>query len=315
MVAKHSDTQTGQYRIISLLIYVFCRRFKILEKIQISLILLEIYLKIKINIFIVTIHHYCAYFANNCYNIINQRNYLPTKSRRILFMKSRNTYDFTQLGQAEDNQQTVVLRKAYSLLGLSFLPCAAGAYAGNYINFYALFSNSWLSVVAFFILAYGLMFAIEKNRYNNLGIALLMVFTFVIGFFISPLLQLAVASAVGSQIVGMAALMTAAVFFTMATIAHRSKSEMKGIGQFLVVGAVVLIIGMILNMFMHLPVLSLTIAAGFVIFSSLMIMWQIRTVIAGGEDSATSAALTLFVSLYNIFTSLIQILLAIMDNR
>ena len=109
--------------------------------------------------------------------------------------------------------------------------------------------------------------------------------------------------------------MTAAVFFTMATIAHRSKSEMKGIGQFLVVGAVVLIIGMILNMFMHLPVLSLTIAAGFVIFSSLMIMWQIRTVIAGGEDSATSAALTLFVSLYNIFSSLVQILLAIMDNR
>lgn len=230
-------------------------------------------------------------------------------------MQPRNTYDFTQLGQAGENQQAVVLRKAYALLGLSFIPCAAGAYAGTYVNFFTLFSNFWLSVVAFLIFAYGLMFAIEKNRYNNLGIALLMVFTFGIGFYISPLLQYLMASSVGSKIIGMAALMTATVFFTMATIAHRSKSEMNGIGQFLIIGAVVLIIGMILNMFLHLPVLSLTIAAGFVIFSSLMIMWQIRTVIAGGEDSATSAALTLFVSLYNIFSSLVQILLAIMDDR
>ena len=230
-------------------------------------------------------------------------------------MQPRNTYDFTQLGQAGENQQAVVLRKAYALLGLSFIPCAAGAYAGAYVNFLTLFSNFWLSVVAFLIFAYGLMFVIEKNRYNNLGIALLMVFTFGIGFYISPFLQYVLTSSVGSKIIGMAALMTAAVFFTMATIAHRSKSEMKGIGQFLIIGAVVLIIGMILNMFLHLPALSLTIAAGFVIFSSLMIMWQIRTVIAGGEDSATSAALTLFISLYNIFSSLVQILLAIMDDR
>lgn len=230
-------------------------------------------------------------------------------------MQPRNSYDFTQLGQASENPQTVVLRKAYALLGLSFLPCAAGAYAGTYVNFYALFSNSWLSVVAFFIFAYGLMFAIEKNRYNNLGIGLLMVFTFGFGFFLSPILQFALASSIGGQIVGMAALMTAGVFFTMATIAHRSKSSMNGIAQFLTVGAVVLIIGMIVNMFMNVPALGLTIAAGFVIFSSLVIMWQIRAVIAGGEDSPTSAALTLFISIYNIFTILIQILLAVMDNR
>ncbi|PIT58176.1 Bax inhibitor-1 family protein [Snodgrassella alvi] len=230
-------------------------------------------------------------------------------------MQPHNNYDFTQLGQANESQQAVVLRKAYALLGISFLPCAAGAYAGASINFYSLFSNSWLSVVAFLVFAYGLSFAIEKNRYNNVGIALLMVFTFGIGFFVSPLLQFALASPIGSQIVGMAAMMTAGVFLTMATIAHHSKSNMNGIGQFLLVGAVVLIIGMILNMFLQIPALSLTISAGFVIFSSLMIMWQIRTVIAGGEDSATSAALTLFISLYNIFTSLVHILLAIMDDR
>ncbi|MCO6513226.1 MAG: Bax inhibitor-1 family protein [Snodgrassella sp.] len=230
-------------------------------------------------------------------------------------MQPRNTYDFTHLGQVGESQQTAVLRKAYALLGISFLPCAAGAYAGASINFYSLFSNSWLPTVAFLIFAYGLMFAIEKNRYNNVGIGLLMVFTFGIGFFISPLLQFALASSVGSQIVGMAAMMTAGVFLTMATIAHRSKSSMNGLGQFLLIGAVVLIIGMILNMFMQIPALSLTISAGFVIFSSLMIMWQIRTVIAGGEDSATSAALTLFISLYNIFVSLVHILLSIMDDR
>lgn len=60
-----------------------------------------------------------------------------------------------------------------------------------------------------------------------------------------------------------------------------------------------------------IPALALTISAGFVLFSSLMIMWQVRTVIDGGEDSYISAALTLFISLYNIFSSLLNILLSL----
>jgi len=110
--------------------------------------------------------------------------------------------------------------------------------------------------------------------------------------------------------VGIAAAMTAGVFFTMSAMARRTNVNMNSLGRFLTVGAVVLMIAMIANFFLQIPALSLAVSAAFVLFSSLMIMWQVRTVIDGGEDSHISAALTIFISIYNIFSSLLRILLA-----
>ena len=84
----------------------------------------------------------------------------------------------------------------------------------------------------------------------------------------------------------------------------------QGLGRFLTIGVIVLMIAVVANLFLQLPALSLTIAAGFVIFSSLMIMWQTRAVIEGGETSHISAALTIFISIYNLFSSLLQSLLS-----
>ena len=86
---------------------------------------------------------------------------------------------------------------------------------------------------------------------------------------------------------------------------------MNALGRFLTVGAVILMVAVVANLFLGIPALALTISAGFVLFGSLMIMWQVRTVIDGGEDSHISAALTLFISLYNIFSSLLNILLSL----
>ncbi|MDK4565401.1 Bax inhibitor-1 family protein, partial [Kingella kingae] len=72
----------------------------------------------------------------------------------------------------------------------------------------------------------------------------------------------------------------------------------------------VLMIAVVANLFLQMPVLSLTISGVFVVFSSLMIMWQIRNVLEGGEDSHISAALTIYISLYNLFTSLLRLLLS-----
>ena len=69
-------------------------------------------------------------------------------------------------------------------------------------------------------------------------------------------------------------------------------------------------IAMIANLFLSIPALSLTVSALFVIVSSVLIMWQVRVIIEGGEDSHISAALTLFVAIYNIFTGLLRLLLA-----
>ena len=110
---------------------------------------------------------------------------------------------------------------------------------------------------------------------------------------------------------GSAAAMTAGVFFTMSAMARRTTMNMNKLGSFLGAGAIVLMIAVVANIFLNIPALSLTIAAGFVVFSSLMIMWQVRTVIDGGEVSHISAALTIFISIYNIFSSLLRILISL----
>ena len=206
--------------------------------------------------------------------------------------------------------QEVLLQKTYSLLAWSFLPAVAGALVSMVFNPLAMVSNYWVAVGAMFAFFYGMCFAIEKNRYSQTGVVLLMVFTFGMGVFLGPLLSVAQMFSNGGQLIAVAAAMTAGVFFTMAALARRANINTNALGRFLAVGGVVLMIGVVANLFLQMPVVSLTISGVFVVFSSLVIMWQVRTVLEGGEDSHISAALTIFISIYNIFSSLLRLLLA-----
>lgn len=206
--------------------------------------------------------------------------------------------------------QEVLLQKTYSLLAWSFLPAAAGALVSMVFNPLSMVGNYWVAVGAMFAFFYGMCFAIEKNRYSQTGVVLLMVFTFGMGVFLGPLLSVAQMFSNGGQLIAVAAAMTAGVFFTMAALARRANINTNALGRFLAVGGVVLMIGVVANLFLQMPVVSLTISGVFVVFSSLVIMWQVRTVLEGGEDSHISAALTIFISIYNIFSSLLRLLLA-----
>ena len=108
--------------------------------------------------------------------------------------------------------------------------------------------------------------------------------------------------------------MTVAVFFAMTIAAHKVKADTNALGRFLLIGAIVLMIGVVANLFFKIPAVSLAISALFVLFSSLMIMWQTKMVIEGGETSYISAALTIFISIYNLFTSLLRLLMALTGN-
>ncbi|ASK27015.1 hypothetical protein BG910_04010 [Neisseria chenwenguii] len=226
-----------------------------------------------------------------------------------------DVYDYTSAGAV--SQKNTVLRKTYGLLGLSFLPAAAGAFiaAQAGLNIYAVLGGRWMSFIAVMVFFYGMCFLIEKNRYSNVGVTLLMVFTFGMGVLISPMLQYVLNIPSGAKIVGIAAAMTAAVFFTMSALARHPNVNMGALGNFLTVGFVVLIVAMVANMFLQIPALALTVSAGIVIFSSVMILYQTRLVIDGGEDSHISAALTIFISIYNIFSSLLNILLSLSGDE
>lgn len=221
---------------------------------------------------------------------------------------TQNLSQFTNSHTLSDPE--VTLQKTYGLLSLSFIPCAAGALLGMVFNPFTMLGGGWAGVIVMMVFFYGMCFAIEKNRYNKTGVTLLMVFTFGMGLMLSPLLQYSANFSNGGGLVATAALMTAGIFFSMTTLARRLNFNTNALGRSLSMGVIVLMIGVVANLFFNIPALSLALSAVFVIISSLIIMWQVRTVIEGGETSHISAALTIFISIYNIFSSLLRLLIA-----
>jgi modulator of FtsH protease len=206
-------------------------------------------------------------------------------------------------------RQNKVLRNTYLLLAISLIPTVIGAAIGtNFINFSFMRASPIMSVLLMLVVFYGWIFAIEKNRDSVLGVGLLLGFTAFLGLMMAPLLQNILSLRNGGQLVMMAAGGTAAVFFVLSGIAASTKRDFSFLNKFLLVGFVVIMLSVLANIFLQSPVLQLTLCAAFIIFSSAIILWQINSIVRGGETNYVSATLTLYVSLYNIFTSLLQLL-------
>ncbi len=206
-------------------------------------------------------------------------------------------------------QQNKVLRNTYLLLAISLIPTVIGAAVGtNLINFSFMRASPIMSVLVMLAVFYGWIYAIEKNRDSVLGVGLLLGFTAFLGLMMAPLLQSILSLRNGGQLVMMAAGGTAAVFFVLSGIASTTKRDFSFLNKFLLVGFVVIMLAVLANIFLQSPVLQLTLCAAFIIFSSAIILWQINSIVRGGETNYVSATLTLYVSLYNIFTSLLQLL-------
>jgi modulator of FtsH protease len=101
----------------------------------------------------------------------------------------------------------------------------------------------------------------------------------------------------------------------MAGIATVSKRDFGFMTNFLMVGGIVIMLAVVANIFFQSPVMSLAICGAFVLFSSAMILWQVSQIVRGGETNYVSATLTLYMSIYNLFTSLLQLLMALTGNR
>jgi len=211
----------------------------------------------------------------------------------------------SQVAVARNN----VLRNTYLLLGISLIPTIFGALLGVNLDFSFMRASPIMFSLGFLAVFYGLIFAIEKNRESSTGVFLLLGFTFLMGVMLGPILQVALGLRNGGQLVTMAAGGTSLVFVVMAAIATTTKRDLSGLGRFLTVGAVVLMIAVFANIFFQIPALSLTITSLFVVFSSLVILWQLHAIVNGGETNYVSATLTLYVQIYNLFTSLLRLLM------
>lgn len=227
---------------------------------------------------------------------------------------------YTQLSSASASStlaasRNKVMRNTYWLLALILLPTLVGALIGVQMNFGFMRASPIVSSLLMMVVLYGMMFAIEKNRYSSLGVGLMLGFTFLMGLLLGPLLQVALSLRNGGQLIAMAAGTTSLAFFVLAGIASTTKHDLSFLSKFITVGAVVLLAAMVANIFLKLPALYLALNVGFILFSSAVILYQIKEVVDGGEDSYISATLTLYVSLYNIFSSLLQLLMAFGGDR
>jgi len=151
------------------------------------------------------------------------------------------------------------------------------------------------------------MYLTEKNRNNSMGILFVFLFTGFLGYTVGPLINRYIGAGMG-DIVVMAFAGTAFTFFALSAYVLTTKKDMSFLNGMMMAGFVVLIVAMIGNIFLQIPALSLAISAMFILFSSAAILMQTSSIIHGGETSYISATVTIFLSLYNIFVSLLQIL-------
>ena len=206
--------------------------------------------------------------------------------------------------------QNKVLRQTYMMLGLTMIPTVIGAVMGMGINFSIIAMHPFIAFGAFMLVTMGMQMAISANRNSSIGIVLLFVYTFLLGLMMGPLLQHAARLENGSQLVGLAAGSTGLIFLTMAAIGANAKKDFSYMGKFLSIGIMVAFIAILANMFLQLPAFSIAISSIFVFISSAFIMYEVNQIVRGGETNYVMATLSLFISIYNIFTSLLNILMS-----
>jgi modulator of FtsH protease len=208
-----------------------------------------------------------------------------------------------------------VLRNTYWLLALTLIPTAIGAMIGINLNFGFLRTNPIIATIAIIGIFYGWIYAIERNRESGLGVGLLLGFTLFMGVILGPLLQVALHLKNGGQLVGLAAGGTAVTFFALAAVATTSKRDFSFLGNFLLVGVIVVMLAVFANIFLASPLLHLVVCGAFVLLSSMLILYHLNAVVRGGETNYISATLSIYIAVYNLFSSLLQILMAISGQR
>ncbi|MBA2351086.1 MAG: Bax inhibitor-1/YccA family protein [Burkholderiales bacterium] len=211
--------------------------------------------------------------------------------------------------------QHKVLRNTYMLLALSMVPTMIGAMIGINMQVSFMATNPIMGGLLFLAGAFGFFYAIEKTKNSGLGVALLLAFTFFMGLWLSQILQVALSFGNGGQIIGLAAGGTAAIFFTLAGIATVTRRDFSFMGNFLTIGAVLFLIAIVANLFFQVPAVSLTISAVAVLLFSGFILYDVSRIIHGGETNYISATLGLYLSIYNLFVSLLHLLLAFTGQR
>jgi modulator of FtsH protease len=215
------------------------------------------------------------------------------------------TLDYGYGLSAEERNK--VLRNTYWLLAMSLVPTVAGAWLGVATGITAYLSNG-LGLIVFLAGAFGFIFAIEKTKNSAAGVPVLLGFTFFMGLMMSRLIAVILGFKNGSGLIMTAFGGTAGVFFAMASLSSIIKRDLSGMGKWLFVGALTIMVGGIINVFVGSAPGMLVISTMAIGLFSAYMLYDLKRIIDGGETNYISATLALYLDIVNVFQNLLVLL-------
>ena len=200
-----------------------------------------------------------------------------------------------------------VLRNTYWLLALSMIPTVLGAWVGISTGITRAMSPG-MSLMVFLAGAWGLMFAIEKTKDSAAGVFVLLGFTFFMGLMLARLLGAVLGLSNGAGLIMVAFTGTGAVFFGMAALSSIIRRDLSSLGKWLFIGTVMLFVGFLANFFIQSGPLMLTLMVISIGVFSAFVLYDLKRVRDGEETNYITATLGVYLSLYNVFQSLLALL-------
>ncbi len=217
-------------------------------------------------------------------------------------MEQRSTYRASVAGLSalETNK---VLKNTYLLLAatlgfsavMASLAMAMNVPQGAYL----------ICMIASMVLG---IFVLPRVANSAAGLGVIFLVTGLLGFGLGPIISLYLTLANGPQVVATALGGTAVIFIGLAGYAMTSKRDFSFMGGFVVIGMMVVLLAMVANIFMQIPLLAVGLSAGIILLMSAMILMQVGSIVRGGETNYIMATYSLYLSIFNIFISLLQIL-------
>ena len=203
-------------------------------------------------------------------------------------------------------QRNRVLRNTYWLLALSLVPTVLGAWVGITTGIMSSMGMG-MSAIIFLGGAFGFIYAIERTKQSSTGVVVLLAFTFFMGLMLSRMLAAVLGFSNGASLIMMAFGGTAAIFAAMASLSTVIKRDLSNMGKFLFVGAILLLVVGVINIFVQSSALMITVAVLAIGIFSAFMLYDLKRIIDGGETNYISATLGIYLSIYNVFQSLLAL--------
>ena len=222
-------------------------------------------------------------------------------------MNDNIPFDSGATGSTLSAKRNQVLRNTYGLLALSMVPTVLGAWAGVATGFASALSPG-IGLMLFMAGAFGFIFAIEKTKDSAVGVGVLLAFTFFMGLMLSRLVGSVLGMANGAELIMTAFAGTGAIFLGMASLSSVIKRDLSAMGKWLFIGALLVMVAGIANVFVQSGALMITLAVLTAGIFTAFILHDLKRVRDGHETNYITATLGVYLSLFNVFQALLMLL-------